>query len=61
LADTAEAAVVLLDFPLKSMNGEAYNTAKEVCLSVLGGKLDPDHARAAFLAAAKEAQVTVRL
>jgi hypothetical protein len=61
ISDTADAAQILLyEFPPRAMKGDAYIRAKEVCLSVLGGKVDPDQAREAFIAAAAEGDVSVR-
>ncbi len=60
VTSTAEAARVLLDrWPLHE--GRAYTRAKAACLAVLAGNADPAEARAAFLKAAEEADVFIRI
>jgi hypothetical protein len=59
ISSTAEAARVLLDhWPMD--RGKAFKAAKAACLLVLEGKLEPQAARAAFVKAAKEADVFIR-
>lgn len=60
VSSTAEAARILLEeWPVDQ--GEAYLAAKAACLAVLAGEATPASARTAFLAAAAEAGVFVRL
>ena len=59
IRSTEEAARVLLErWPVGDT--KAYRTAREVALAVLMGEQEPESARAAFLAAAADANVYVR-
>lgn len=55
--DTAARALVF-DWPVEE--GKALTAAKVACFSVLSGKADPDTARDAFIAAAAEADLSIR-
>lgn len=59
ISDTAGAAEALL-YRWPTDHGRAYSHAKRVCLSVLNGELDGEQARSAFIAAAMEADVSIR-
>lgn len=60
VSSAAEAARILLeDWPVDE--GEAFGAAKAACLLALEGKMAAEEARTAFLAAAAEAGVFVRL
>lgn len=59
ISDTEQAAEALLyRWPIHK--GKAYSAAKRVCLNVLEGEGEPHEARDAFLAAAAEADISVR-
>ena len=59
VSSAAEAARILLDeWPVAE--GKAFLAAQSACLMALEGTATPDEARAAFLAAADEANVFVR-
>lgn len=60
VASTAEAAHILVtQWPVRT--GRAYRKARVTCLAALEGKQKPQAARQAFLKAAQEAGVFVRL
>lgn len=60
ISDTEQTAEALL-FRWPADEGEAFDLAKRTCLAVLEGENEnPDAARNAFLAAAEEAEVSVR-
>lgn len=59
ITDTEQAAHALL-YEWPTDQGVAYSNAKRVCLAVLEGEQEPDQARAAFIAAAAEADVSTR-
>lgn len=59
VASTVEAAEFLLErWPVEP--GPLHMRARVACLEVLEGKMPPDHARAAFVAAAHEAGILVK-
>jgi len=60
IASADEAArAILTDWPVHS--GHAFMKAQKACLAVLEGREAPEAAREAFLAAAEEAGVFVRV
>jgi hypothetical protein len=59
ISDTAGAAEALI-YRWPTDRGRAYNHAKRVCLSVLNGDMEGEQARSAFIAAANEADVSIR-
>jgi hypothetical protein len=60
VGDVMEAADCLFSaWPLHE--GEAFDRAMKVFAQVLDGRREPDLARKAFIAAAKEARVTVHI
>lgn len=60
VTSTAEAARALMDkWPVGS--GEAYEAALRSCLAAMEGEETPDVAREAFLKAAEEADVFIRI
>lgn len=59
ISDTAGAAEALL-YWWPTDRGRAYSHAKRVCLSVINGEMEASEARAAFIAAAQEADVSIR-
>lgn len=59
ISDTAGAAEALI-YRWPTDRGRAYNHAKRVCLSVLNGEMEGEQARSAFIAAAHEADVSIR-
>ncbi|WP_436120190.1 DUF982 domain-containing protein [Phyllobacterium sp. LjRoot231] len=40
--------------------GRKYKAARQICVEALDGRVTPRHARSAFVAAAKEADIYVR-
>jgi len=59
IASTVEAAEFLLErWPVEP--GPNHLLARVACLAVLEGEYPPEHARAAFIAAADEAGILVR-
>lgn len=59
ISDVEQAAHALLyEWPVDQ--GAAYTQAKQACLAVLEGEQEPDMAKEAFLAAAVEADVSIR-
>ncbi|MBW6421636.1 DUF982 domain-containing protein [Rhizobium sp. XQZ8] len=60
IADTdAAARTLVFDWPLEE--GQALAAAKATCFAVLQGKAEPESAREAFIAAAAEADRSVRI
>lgn len=59
VGDTAAAAEALL-YWWPTDRGRAYSHAKRVCLSVLNDEMDSSEAKSAFIAAAQEADVSIR-
>jgi hypothetical protein len=53
-----EAAVLLFQVWPKD-HGEAYFVARHACIKAMEGKVPADHARSAFIAAAREAHMHV--
>ena len=59
IASTAEGGEFLLNrWPVEQ--GPLHMRARVACLEVLEGKMPPEHARAAFIAAAVEADILVK-
>ncbi|MFC6487340.1 DUF982 domain-containing protein [Nitratireductor sp. GCM10026969] len=58
VGDAAKAATILMShWPKRAPKGPAYVKAMEMMLACLKGKCDPEVARGAFIAAAKEADI----
>jgi hypothetical protein len=60
VASVEEAMEFLLQHWPRDKKGRKYRAARQACLDALGGRETTRHARSAFIAAAKEADIYVR-
>jgi hypothetical protein len=60
IASVEEATECLLHLWPPAEKGRKYRAARQVCLDALEGKETAKHARSAFIAAAKEADIYIR-